>query len=92
MNSAYAKLSTPECIRVINIEAASNDNAPLICSLEKLDIIGGTGYRAFSALSYRWGDGSRPRQITLNGFPLHIGQNLYDFLMYARRAGWSKHL
>jgi hypothetical protein len=90
--SMYTPLFSPTCIRVINIEPAEQKTDALICSTEELDIIHGTGYRAFSALSYRWGDLTTPHLITLNNHPLSIGQNLFDFLLYARDAGWTKHL
>ena len=92
MCSIYSPLSAPGCIRVVNIDLAEYDDGPLICSLQEIDLINGTGYRAFSALSYRWGDGTQPRKITLNGTLVDVGQNLFDFLLHARDSGWTKHI
>ena len=91
-SSIYFPLSAPGCIRVVNIDVAEGDDTPLICSLQEIDLIDGTGYRAFSALSYRWGVGTQPRQITLNGKLVDVGRNLFDFLLHARESGWTKHI
>ena len=53
--------------------AQGSPTDPLICSTDELDIINGTSYRAFAALSNRWGDGTTPRAITLNNHLLSIG-------------------
>ena len=90
--SIYSPLSAPGCIRLVNTDLAECDDDPLICFLQEIDLIDGTGYRAFSALSYRWGDGTQPRTITLNGTPVDVGQNLFDFLLHARESGWTKHI
>jgi len=92
MSFRHTPLSTPTCIRTVNISPADNDDAALVCSLEEIDIINGTSYHAFSALSYRWGNGTRPQKITLNGFDVRIGRNLFDFLIHARRSMWTRHL
>jgi hypothetical protein len=92
MSNLYSPLSSPGCIRVVNIDLFERHDLPLICSLQEIDLINGTGYRAFSALSYRWGDGTKPQKITLDDKPVDVGQNLFDFLLHARESGWTRHI
>ncbi|KAK0724642.1 heterokaryon incompatibility, partial [Lasiosphaeris hirsuta] len=46
----------------------------------------------FSALSYRWGDETPVFEISLNGCAVLVRENLRDFLLHARKAGWTKNL
>lgn len=40
----------------------------------------------YKAVSYRWGDSLASREILVNGSPLKISDNLFDFF---RKAGWE---
>ncbi|KAJ4287565.1 hypothetical protein N0V90_012268 [Kalmusia sp. IMI 367209] len=87
----YPPLSHPGCIRLLNIDPATTTQEPISCWLEELDLEHHkAGYSSFSALSYRWGTQQAPRQISLNGHKISIRQNLYDFLVLARRNEWTR--
>ena len=86
MPSPYTPLSRPNSIRLLNIDPAADPASPLVCTLEEIDLHAQDAtYRAFSALSYRWGPPEPSRSITLNGEPVSVRQNLHDFLLVARR-------
>jgi len=70
-----------DCIRLIRIEPAQQDNDPLACTLVDVTFIEKPRY---DALSYRWGDGAAKRHIILNGDGFLVGKNLEDALRYLR--------
>ncbi|KAH8743163.1 heterokaryon incompatibility protein-domain-containing protein, partial [Hyaloscypha finlandica] len=83
MSIPYKPLSRSNSIRILNIEPTSSPS-PLICTLKELDLHDGATYRAFTALSYRWGPPMPTRTITIDSHLVPIRQNLHDFLLLAR--------
>lgn len=90
LNRPYHPLSNASCIRLLNIDPDSIDDQPISCRLEELDLEHAQGYTGFSALSYRWGKQQASSPISLNGHKISIRQNLYDFLIHARRNEWTR--
>jgi len=70
-----------DCIRLIRIEPAQQDNDPLACTLVDVTF---TEKPRYDALSYRWGDGAAKRHIILNGDGFLVGKNFEDALRYLR--------
>lgn len=78
----HGKAVDNNSLRILNIEHGTN-NDPVVCTLLKVPF---RDKPKFCALSYTWGD-STPEdpQITLNGFPFRVRQNLHDALVFLRQ-------
>ncbi|KAJ8117395.1 hypothetical protein OPT61_g1386 [Boeremia exigua] len=71
-------------IRLLNIEPGDIDS-PLCCALQERSLDDDT--TSYNALSYCWGIGESPVEITCNSQPLLITPNLHSVLFEYRRRG-----
>ena len=92
MDSIYTPLFSVTATRLLNIEPSATKASPLVCTFHQTDIRQATGYAAYSAVSYVWGDEYLTQEITSQGKPATIRQNLFDFLIQARENGWTKYV
>ncbi len=76
----YSPLSNPQEIRLVILEAGSNDD-PISCRIFHAEL----GKRAYEALSYEWGDPSNgDLDIFINDKEIQIRQNLCIALWHLR--------
>lgn len=78
----YNELKTGvDCIRLLSIEPAQDQDAPIICRLNAFEF----GERPkYEALSYMWGSESNHSSIVVNGGSVSVRQNLLEALRYLR--------
>ena len=83
MPSPYKRLSRPNSIRLLNIDPAADPASPLVCTLEEIDLHAQDAtYRAFSALSYRWGPRSHPVASPSTASPSASGKTSTTFFSW----------
>ncbi|KAH8898939.1 hypothetical protein GQ53DRAFT_710804 [Thozetella sp. PMI_491] len=70
-----------DCIRLLHIQPATDDDEPIICTLEHVEF---KGRPKFEALSYMWGDESVTFEIHIDGAKFEVGRNLRDGLRLLR--------
>lgn len=75
-------LGSSSSIRLLHIHDSNpgDDNAPVSCELRVASMDD-----PYIALSYMWGDAEATETIMLNGLPLLIRKNLWDFLHQRRK-------
>jgi hypothetical protein len=92
-----APLPNADSIRLVKIHGSSNDNQPIECTLDVVDL---STKPEFSALSYTWDaalhsfgehvpdnrSGEPVHEITLCGKPFTVTENLFDGLHELRRS------
>jgi hypothetical protein len=67
--------------RVLEIERHLSKDSLIAC---KLQVVSMEKSPIYTALSYTWGDPTQTRAILLNGRPITVRQNLWDFLSELR--------
>jgi hypothetical protein len=91
--SPFRELATGSSIRLLRIASISNDSSKNItCFFDEVDLASWQGECLFTAVSYTWGSEDDSKNIMLNGAPVVVRRNLYDFLLQARQEGWHTHL
>jgi hypothetical protein len=104
-NSIPLPLGDSIFIRVITIRASTvpTDSSRISCDFHLLDLEtkllqqSSTTSRTakpvgYTALSYTWGDATPLRTIDLDGKPVAVRKNLWDFLNRAREDGFAGYL
>ncbi|GAW23559.1 hypothetical protein ANO14919_131260 [Xylariales sp. No.14919] len=88
MASAYEHqpLTLPKSIRVLTLEPATSEEAPIRCSLEEVDLDNIPPSSSYEALSYVWGEKVGTIPIECHGKPLLVTPNCYDALINLRRG------
>lgn len=82
----YAQLFVSETrIRVLVLHPSSSDAAPVSCTLEVMTLDPAPS-RAYTALSYVWGDASVTENITVNGASFAVTTNLAQVLQQIRNS------
>jgi hypothetical protein len=105
--SIYASVPLPpgKFIRVIRIQSGAPPD-PIACDFHLLkpgyeygeiydfntDLCVSQQYVQYTALSYTWGDSTPLHTILVDGKPLQVRQNLWDFLQQARERKLTKYL
>jgi hypothetical protein len=105
--SIYASVPLPpgKFIRVIRIQPGALPD-PIACDFHLLkqgyaygelydfntDLCVSQKYVQYTALSYTWGDSTPLHTILVDGKPLQVRQNLWDFLQQARESELRKYL
>lgn len=79
----YDTLATPTSFRLLRIDPTVRSSKLLSFMLETFDRTAQDS-PAYSALSYPWGDRSRPKTIILNSYTFAVMRNLYDALLHIR--------
>ncbi|KAH8689780.1 HET-domain-containing protein, partial [Phaeosphaeriaceae sp. PMI808] len=69
-------------IRLITIQPSSGRTAPVYCTIAHA----GLESAQYSALSYTWGSPENKQDISLNGKPFQVTQNLFSALKDLRHA------
>ncbi|KAI4597335.1 hypothetical protein KJ359_004441 [Pestalotiopsis sp. 9143b] len=70
-----------DCIRLLTIEPAQDQDAPIVCRLDAFEF----GEKPkYEALSYMWGSENNQASIVVNGFSISVRQNLLGALRYLR--------
>ncbi|KAK4125735.1 HET-domain-containing protein [Parathielavia appendiculata] len=68
-------------LRLLDIEPATHDDGPVVCTLKEVPF----GSRPkYEALSYMWGPEEGKDAMILNGHPFHVRKNLRDALIFLR--------
>ncbi|KAI0411233.1 heterokaryon incompatibility protein-domain-containing protein [Xylaria grammica] len=88
MTSAYEHqpLTLPKSIRVLTLEPAISEKAPITCSLEEVDLDNITLSSSYEALSYVWGEKVGTIPIQCHGKQLLVTPNCYDAIVNLRRG------
>jgi hypothetical protein len=86
----YSQLS-PSSIRLLRILPSDRDTKSLRCEVFDYDLRNSPPpYYPYEALSYVWGDDSKPCSFLLDDQNLSITQNLYTMLLRLRAHSWSR--
>ena len=73
-------------IRTLTLAPASDRQAPVLCQLDHVSILGDAGRSpVYEALSYTWGDPKDQRVIRVNGCPFFVTKNLDVALRFLRK-------
>ncbi|KAK3347572.1 heterokaryon incompatibility protein-domain-containing protein, partial [Neurospora tetraspora] len=70
-------------IRLLQLLPSENENAAIHCQLF-CTALDAKGTRPYEALSYVWGSEDKPCSISINGYDLAVGKNLYAALLHLR--------
>lgn len=76
-----------DAIRLLQIQGGSGE-AIIECTMRNMTII----TAPYICLSYTWEPANPKHDISVNGNPLSVGENLYQFLLSARSAGITQPL
>jgi heterokaryon incompatibility protein (HET) len=78
----YKPLSSPTSIRLIHLLPSDNEDDPLKCDLEEVDL---KGHQMYEAISYVWGDETNPSSVSCEKSHISITRNLDAALRRFRR-------
>ncbi|RWA05036.1 hypothetical protein EKO27_g10065 [Xylaria grammica] len=94
MTSRYEHqpLTLPKSIRVLTLEPAISEKAPIRCSLEEVDLDNITPPPSYEALSYVWGEKVGTIPIECHGKQLLVTPNCYDAIVNLRRKFYRRRL
>ena len=83
----YKPLISDQSIRLLELLPAEDDAAPVTCVMNTQDRAS-ADLPPYTALSYTWGDTRNTSQISINGQPVIVTENLLVALQHLRRAGF----
>ena len=90
--SVYEQLPVNESrTRILILHSHPSNTAPVSCSLEVIEL-NPEPSKAYTALSYVWGDASIIEDITVNGFSFAVTSNLASALRQIRKGIEEVHL
>lgn len=79
---------TEDTIRLLSILPFASGEAPVTCTIQNTTV----ATQSYTCLSYTWLPSHPQHDVILNGIPVQIGDNLFQFLKAARRAGRLENL